>query len=224
MKVKVLILIASLLILTGCTITKVDDMEIGEIIDVVFKEGNKDASINYKGYSYYLPIGIDKRSNNEYNEILYSDKNSYYFYVDIVSYYKKVESVYTINENAYYSLNISNEDDAGYIEINILDDGEYFIEIMYNYSKIEVVTEKKDINEVIIHSMLILNSIEYNDIIIDTLIGEKALLLDAEEFNIFKPKREEGNFLDYIDEYDKYEEPKEDESMITDDDELQINE
>ena len=43
----------------------------------------------------------------------------------------------------------------------------------------------------------ILNSIQYQDIVLETLIGNQTLDYNEENFNIFKPKREEGSFLDY---------------------------
>ena len=36
------------------------------------------------------------------------------------------------------------------------------------------------------------------------MIGEKLLSYEEEVYNFFESKREEGNFLDYIEEYDDY--------------------
>ena len=51
-----------------------------------------------------------------------------------------------------------------------------------------------------------LSSVEYNDLIINTMIGENALTYKEEEFNLFESKQEENFFMDYIDEYDEEEE------------------
>ena len=46
----------------------------------------------------------------------------------------------------------------------------------------------------------ILNSVQFQDTILSTLIGDNTLDYSEENFNIFKPRREEGSFLDYVEE------------------------
>ena len=78
--------------------------------------------------------------------------------------------------------------------------------MMYNYAKIEVMVEEKDINETVTNSMIILSSIEYNNKVINHLIGNGSFNGTETDFNIFKTKKNESNFINYIKEYDKYEE------------------
>ena len=73
---------------------------------------------------------------------------------------------------------------------------------MYNYSKIEAYVEKKDLNKTITQMAYVLNSIKFNDSILDSLVGEKSLDYSEEEFNIFKPNGEQSDFLDYVEQYD----------------------
>ena len=68
---------------------------------------------------------------------------------------------------------------------------------MYHYAKIEAYVEEKDLKKTITQMAYILNSIQYQDVVLSTLIGNQALDYNEENFNIFKPKREEGSFLDY---------------------------
>ena len=64
------------------------------------------------------------------------------------------------------------------------------------------------------NSIKILASINYNDVILDTMIGDKALSYEEEVYNFFESKREDGNFLDYIEEYDAYDK----ENVVKDED------
>jgi hypothetical protein len=58
------------------------------------------------------------------------------------------------------------------------------------------------------NSIKLLSSIEYNDVVLETMIGEKVLSYEEEVYNFFESKREDGNFLDYIEEYDSYDKDK----------------
>ena len=112
---------------------------------------NKLYNVHYSGYKYYLPQGLNVNSSKKYNEILNDDKYKYYLYVDLVSYLKKTELSYKVNENAYLSMTL---DDKGYLEINEKND-KYLIEIMYNYAKIEVIVEKEDINKCVTNALIV---------------------------------------------------------------------
>ena len=72
------------------------------------------------------------------------------------------------------------------MEITEKSEDKYFIEIMYNYAKIEVIVKKKDINAVVSNSMNVLSSIKFNDNILKTLLGDETSQLNEFEFNIFE--------------------------------------
>ena len=193
------------IMLCGCT--TIEDMQIEDVI----KQGT-DMNISVynkfrKGYKYYLPKGLNVYSSTDYNEILKKGKYTYYLYVDGVSYYNKVIEAYEINDNAYVSMPITYEDKYGYLEINELNSGNYFIEIMYNYAKIEVIVRKCDINVTISNALTILSSIKYNDNILKTLLEEETYQFKEYNFTIFEPasKSENKGYLDLIQE-DVYEE------------------
>ena len=78
------------------------------------------------------------------------------------------------------------------------------MEIFYNYAKIESYVNEDNLNEALYNSIKILASIEYNDKVLSTTIGENVLDYQEEVYDFFDSKREEGNFLDYIEEYDVY--------------------
>ena len=82
------------------------------------------------------------------------------------------------------------------------------MKIEYNYSKIEGTISSENLNQGIYNSIKILGSVTYNDNIISSMVGENALTYEEEEFNLFESKREEGSYLDYIEEYDETENNK----------------
>ena len=47
---------------------------------------------------------------------------------------------------------------------------------MYNYAKIELMVEEKDINQVVTNSIIMLSSINYNDDIIKNMMGESPVV------------------------------------------------
>ena len=116
--------------------------------------------------------------------------------MDALSYYHHVENDYHENKDSYYSLKIDQNGKQGYLEITQIST-KYFVEFMYHYAKIEAYVEEKDLKKTITQMAYILNSIQYQDVVLSTLIGNQALDYNEENFNIFKPKREEGSFLDY---------------------------
>ncbi len=57
---------------------------------------------------------------------------------------------------------------------------------MYNYAKIEVIVNNKDIKEVLSYAISLLSSISYNDKIIENMIGADILNYNENEYNIFE--------------------------------------
>ena len=123
-----------------------------------------------------------------------------YLYVDIISYYHKVDYTFQEDTSNYFSMAINRNNKKGYLEITKLEDY-YFVEFMYNYSKIEAHVLEKDLKKTVTEMAYIINSVTYNDVILNTLVGDNSLDYNEESFNIFKPKRESGTFLKYDDLY-----------------------
>ena len=201
------ILVITFLLLCGCT--NINNASVQDITKEVL--GSKINSYNeYRtGYKYYLPQGLNVNSSKKYNEILNDDKYKYYLYVDLVSYLKKTELSYKVNENAYLSMTL---DDKGYLEINEKND-KYLIEIMYNYAKIEVIVDKSDLEVAFANSMIILSSVKYNNDILTNLVGENVLTSKEIEFNIFETKKTESNFLE-VEANNDYKEETNDPDLI----------
>lgn len=218
---KVIILLLTCFLLTGCTVTRIDNLEIGDLVSAILSQNITLENTNASGYDYYTPKGVSILNTTD-NNVEFIDKigNKYYLYVDVVSYYHKVESEYPVFDNCFYSSTLSYNDKTGYLEINEIND-KYFIEMMFHYAKVETYIEKDSLKEVLSSISTILGSIDYKDAILNTLIGENMLNYNELTFDIFKPKRTTGNFSDYIEVYDKYEDV---DNELPDEDSIDIGE
>ncbi len=191
--------------LCGCT--PVQDMSLDTIIEIGTKRKVEVYNTYRKGYKYNVPKGLKVVDNKEYNEILKSDNYTYYLYVDAVSFYNKVIETYEENNESFVSMPISFEDKYGYLEINQISSKKYFIEIMYNYAKIEVIVKEKDINVAVSNSLSILASINFDTNILKTLLDEEVSQFKDYDFNIFETNssNENSEYMDAVDS-DIYEE------------------
>ena len=203
---KILLVLASIVLLSGCV--KINDLSIEQIANNAINTKTKITNQYRTGYKYYLPRGLSIIDKKDFNEQLNTDLYTYYLYVDIVSYHNKVKEEYIENKSAYYSKTINNNDKFGYIEIKKLDE-KYLVEIMYNYAKIEVIVNKRDLNSTIANCFTILNSIKYNDNIVSNIMGDNVLQYKETEINIFKNKKNDSNYINYEEIYGQYEEKNE---------------
>ena len=191
---KKVLLLCLLLLLTGCSIVRIDTSSVDNIVHVVLSKDNQLYNHIGKGYKYYIPRGVSYIDTNDYNDVLYSNGIYYYLYIDIISYYYDKVQQYEVNENAYYSKSISIKDKEGYLEINKQDDDRYFIEFMYNYSKIEVIAEYDQINDIVLNATYILSTIKFNDNVIEAMLDDN-FLVSEEKYDIFTSKKETNDFL-----------------------------
>ncbi len=191
---KKILLLCLLLLLTGCSVVRIDTSSVDNIINVVLSKNNQLYNHIGKGYKYYIPRGVTYIDTNDYNDVLYSNGIYYYLYIDIISYYYSKVQEYEVNENAYYSKNISINGKTGYLEINKQNDNYYFIEFMYNYSKIEVIAEYDQINDIVLNATYILSTIKFNDNVIKAMLDDN-FLVSEEKYDIFTSKKQTDDFL-----------------------------
>ncbi len=203
---KTLVAIFCLLVFTGCTIENISNDNIMKNVDIILNKEIKYLNKDAIGYQYLLPTNMNIKRVSDFNQEITSNGVSYYLYADVVSYYYKVKTNYKKNKKAYISEKLSYGGKKGYLEVNREENG-YFIEMMFNYAKIEASVPKSKLVDAISNISYILSSIKYNDNIVETLIGNKKYdLSENETYNIFKTKKKnEGNFINYINEYDNYE-------------------
>ena len=200
---KIILIIIILVSTAGCT--NINKLSYDDIVNNITTISTKD-NIYRTGYSYYLPRGMKVADSTLYNEVIEDANSKYYLYVDVVSFYKKITKEYEINNNAIYSSKISYNDKFGYVEVNLLKNDKYLVEIMYNYAKIEVIVDKSKCKEAMLSIINILKSVEYNDSIIANLMGDDILNFNEEEFNIFNTKGSESNYLTVDNDYKEEEE------------------
>ena len=204
-----------LILLSGCSMVYINKESIDDITKILGTKTNL-KTISVDGYSYYLPQGVNLKENNTLNSVLYYNGYKMYLYVDLVSYYHKIDNTYIENSSSYYSKKIDTKDKNGYLEINELDD-KYFIEYVYNYCKLEGYVRKEDLNVVLTKMSYILNSVKYNDTVLESIIGDDLLNYNGETFNIFRANGNDNG--DYIEIADEIEENRKD---IKDEDRLEI--
>lgn len=202
-----------ILLACGCSIVRINKQSIDEIVNDILSKDSDIKTVSLEGYSYYLPQGVNLKSNKFLNSTLYYNHRKMYLYVDLISYYNKIENTYKENDS-YYSRKIDINNKTGYLEINEFED-EYFIEFVYNYSKIEGYVKKEDLKKTITVMAYILNSIKYQDSILDSLVGSKSLNYKEEQFNIYKSTgSDNSDFLEAIEQYDDGRKNSKDEDIL----------
>ncbi len=196
---KKIILGICLLLLSGCEI--INNKEIDAVLPSVFKTKKMPANQIFEGYKYYLPKGMTLLTKNDYNMSMRDGKGTYYYlYVDVISYYHQAKMTYEKTKDAYYSQALSYHNQKGYLEVTkIGENGYYFVEEMFHYSKMEAYVKEEELQEAVVSMSSILNSICYNDKVLETLVGENILHYKEETFSILKPKgQEESNYDTYL--------------------------
>ena len=205
MGMKKTILFLFILLFTGCSVVNINTDNYLKNINNILNRKSKYTSENAIGYQYKLPVGVTRIESNESNEVLVSKNEKYYLYADMVSYYYKTENKYKVDKKAFLSSELKNKDKYGYVEVN-KDNGKYFVEMMYNYSKIEGYVDKKDLRDTLNNMAYILSSIKYNDDVVENLLGDEKYNLSAnQKYNIFNVKKSNtSSFIKYERDYDTY--------------------
>ena len=204
---KKFLLIMVLLLCIGCT--RIDN-NYNDIINSFTKNNSNIYNTTALGYKYYLPLGISKVYDKDYNQKFKINNTYMYLYVDIVSYYYKNNLNLDDNDsnNSYFYTRINSSDNkTGYVKIT-KDDDKYFIKVVYNYAKIEAYVHELEISDVLSYAMIILDSINYNDKLVESIILEELYSSSFKEYKIKKPEDAESKFSEYLSEYVGEEEAK----------------
>ena len=218
MKKLIVLLSIVFLFATGCTIKKLDNYNFPDNIDYLLSQKNKLYNVYYDGYKYYLPKGVVFIDKDDYNALIRDQYNNKYFlYVDLISYYHKIENNYKVNEGSFYSKKLDIDNKTGYIQIDKSED-KYFVQFVYNYVKIEAYVDENNLSKAISNMCYIVRSFKYNDLVIESLIGEKALDYKEVEYSLFKADSSKESYLDVVErnETDAYKKDLEDEKINLD--------
>lgn len=204
---KKLVLICFLLLLVGCTRVNENDNYIESVQNCLNVQHNVNTVT--LGYKYYIPKGITKLHDYDYNQVFLMDNCYMYLYVDIISYFydKKLET--SKKPEDYYYQEFNYKDKIGYIRIQKQNDNQYFLEIIYHYSKMEGYVQKDKLTKIITLSSIILNSIEYNDTVIEKVLEGDLGQFSEFTYEVDKPDGASSNFSQFLEEYVQKEEETE---------------
>ena len=200
---KTIILLLILVLLSGCNIYRMDNKNYEEVADKILSLNINLYNKIGKGYKYYDTKRVVKTYYNSYNDVLEKDGRIYYLYVDVVSYYYKTKLGKISSKNAYFYKNLKYKNKVGYLKIN-KKNNKLYVQMLYNYAKIETYVDKKELNDAIEDISYILSSVKFNDTLLKKMYESGELNSKEQAYKLFKNKNKEGNFLEYIKEYDKY--------------------
>lgn len=193
---KKIIMVLLILMLTGCSIVRIDTESIDNIVNIVLTKENRLYNQVGQGYKYYLPGGVTFIDSDELNDILYCNGNYYYLYIDAINYFYQTDIDYTEKVDIYYSRKFNKEDGfnySGYLEIKEVNNM-YYIEFVYNYAKIEAIVEEKNINEVILNSSYILSTIKYNYNIVELMLNDEYFTNKTGKYDSYDTVEDSGKF------------------------------
>ena len=196
---KILLLMITCLLITGCTVVRIDTKSIANITGVILEKNNSLYNHVGRGYKYYIPRGVTYIDTVGLNDVLYSNGNYYYLYIDAPRYIDKIEYEYKENNKLYYSKKIDINDKTGYLEIKEQDDM-YLIKFVYNYASFEALVTENNINEVVTNASYILSTIKYNDKVVALMLNDEYFINRDEQYKEFMSKKNSGNFLKPPDE------------------------
>ena len=193
------LIIVLLLFVTGCSVVRIDTNSIDNIISVVLSKNNKLYNQVGQGYKYYIPRGVSYIESNGLNDTLYFNGNYYYLYIDVISYYFKEDILYEENSSSFYSKIINNKNGKGYLEINEKD-GMYYVNFFYNYSKIEAIVSRENLNDTVLNASYILSTIKYNSNTIELMLNDDYFTNRAGKYNEYSSNEDSDKFQIMIDE------------------------
>lgn len=199
---KKIIIVLCLFLFTGCTRTYyMNSLSYEEILNYATIEENDLHNTNNKGFKYYLPTGFSVTKDDGFNQTLTSHNNIYYLNIDIVSYYYKKGTEETKEIDDYYFYKFNKNGKEGYLRITKNND-KFFVELCYNYAIIEVEVEESEIKYAVSRGITILNSVKYNDTVIEKKLNDKDIESKETAYKIPEPKEknETKNVLEYINE------------------------
>ena len=194
---KIILTILLVLVLTGCSIVRIDTSSIDNILNVILTKDNTLFNQVGQGYKYYLPGGVTYIESDDLNDVLYCNGAYYYLYIDAISYHYNTNINYKIDNSAYYSKIFSKRDGfkhTGYIEINE-QDNLYHLEFVYNYAKIETLVNKENLNNAVLNASYILSTIKYNKDIVELMLEDDYFTNKTGKYDDFNSKEESEKFV-----------------------------
>ena len=184
--------------MTGCTRL---DNDLEKIVDVVLSAQQKVNTVS-TNYKIYIPSGVVQLEDNNYNQKFKIKDRFVYLYVDTISYHYKNNTNYQDNTTYdYFYKKLNYQGNTGYIGINQLENDSFYVKIVYNYAKIEFYSNQEYLSSMVTNSLLMINSIEYNDNLINVLFGEDNNAGKEMTYELKTPEGTESSFYDVLQQY-----------------------
>ncbi len=193
---KVILILLILILLTGCSVVRIDTNDIDNIVNVVLSKKNRLYNQVGQGYKYYLPSGVSYVDSDELNDILYCNGSYYYLYIDAINYYYQTKMEYEEDSSLFYSRKIKTSDGfnhSGYLQIKE-QKGLYHVEFVYNYARIETVVNKEELSNVVLNSAYILSTIKYNYSIVELMLNDEYFTNKTGKYNTYNTNEDSGKF------------------------------
>lgn len=197
MKKFTIVLLMFVVLLSGCSVVRINTKDIDSILNAVLTKSNKLYNQVGQGYKYYVPAGVTYIDTDEYTNILYCNGSYYYLYIDMINYHYKTKINYKEKNNVYYSKKIDKSDGykySGYLEITEEDNNMYHIDFLYNYSKVEALVDKSKLNESILNISYILSTIKYNENVVNLMLDEDYFTNKTGKYNTYKTNDSSNKF------------------------------
>lgn len=191
---KVLLVLVITLLLTGCTVVKIDTNDIENIYSVVLSKKNKLYNKVGKGYKYYIPKSVTYIDTNDFNDRLYSNGSYYYLYLDVINYYYSTNVDYKEDNSLYYSKIIDINSIKGYLEITEKDN-KYLVKYYYNYALFTALVDENDLNSVVLDASYILSTVKYNKNILALSMDEDYFTNREQKYEEFINTKQNDDFL-----------------------------
>lgn len=184
--------------LTGCT--KLDN-NIESIVNVVLNTEQKVNTVS-TNYKIYVPNGLIQIEDNDYNQIFKFKDRYIYLYVDTISYHYRNHTNYenTKTYNYFYK-KLNNYNKTGYLGIDQVDTDLFYVKLIYNYAKIEFYSNQENLSLMVTNSLLMVNSIKYNDNLISASLGDDNIAGKDIKYELDTPEGTESSFNDVLQQY-----------------------
>lgn len=198
-KKKLIFLAVIILLVTGCT--KITN-NLDEVVNAVFESNKTLVNTVSTNYELYIPMGVKQENDTDYNQ-KFKIKNRYvYLYVDTISYfYKNMLNYKTNNDYNYYFKELNYNNKTGYIGIDKVETDQYYVQIVYNYSKIEFYSDYEDLPFVLANSLIMQKSIKFNDSLISMQLDTNSSEGRELKYQLDRPKDAASTFSDFLQEY-----------------------
>ena len=100
-----------------------------------------------------------------------------------------------------YSNKLDYNKKTGYINIEKVQE-KYYIQLMFNYAKMEAYVSEKDLTTVVNNMCYVLRTVKFNDDVLESLIGDNVLSYQEENFTLFDTESSKKDFLEVVEDND----------------------